>query len=111
RQLARAENFQTFVQLFDHSLRQQVVGSEGIAFQLLDPAQIEDGVLLLKDIRKTALGQAAMQRHLAAFKSALLAESSAGPLSLAAAGGGLAVARAHAAPDALAHVLLPGGRS
>jgi hypothetical protein len=82
---------------------------EHVAFQLFQLAQVDDGELLLEDVGETALGQAAMQRHLAAFETALLAETGAGALAFGAARGGLAVSRAHAAADALARLLSGGG--
>src|ERR1017187_3072115 len=109
RQLAGSQDLQPLVEFLDDAVLEEVVGCERVPVQFLQSVQINDCVLLLKDIRKTALGQAAVQRHLAALEAALLAEAGAGPLSLAAAGGGLAVARSHTAPDTLAHVLLPGG--
>jgi hypothetical protein len=67
--------------------------------------------LRLEDIGEAALGEAAVERHLAALKSAFLAESRAGVLSLAAARGGLSVAGTHAPPNAFAAFLLAGRRS
>ena len=60
----------------------QAVGGERIAFHLFQSPQVHDGELLLENIGKPALRQAAMQRHLAALKAALLAEAGAGALAL-----------------------------
>src|SRR5262249_22093050 len=66
----------------------------------LDAAEIHLVELLGEDVVEAALGQAAMQRHLAALE-ALDAHARARRLALAAAAAGLARARADAAPDAV----------
>src|SRR5208283_4974441 len=104
------EHFQPFAQLLDYSERHQAVNGKGIAFQLLQFSQVDDGPLLLENVGKPAFGQAAVQGHLAAFEPALLAEAGAGMLALGAARRSLAVSRAHAAANALAAFLLSGGR-
>src|SRR5438105_3526460 len=63
--------------------------------------EIHDGVLLAEDIGEAALGDAAMQRHLPAFKAAHHARAGARTLAFVAAGGSLAHAAAHAASYAL----------
>src|SRR6266496_247107 len=62
--------------------------------------QVHDVVFLAKDVGKTAFGQAAMQRHLAAFKAAHHARTASRPLAFVAAGRSLAHARAHSASNA-----------
>src|SRR5262249_24926255 len=76
-QYPRAQDLETVVQLVDHSRRQQAIGIKRVAFQLLEAPQIDDGELLLENVGKSALGKPAMQGHLAAFKSAFLAETGA----------------------------------
>src|SRR5438128_7415484 len=71
--------------------------------RLLDPVEIDLGELDAEDVVETALGQTAMQRHLAAFK-ALDADARTRGLALAAAARGLALAGTDAAADA--HALL-----
>src|SRR5271157_2373045 len=110
RQLPGAEDLETITQLLDDAQLEQAVGVERIAFQLLQLPEVDNGVMLLEDVRESALGQPAVQRHLAALETALLAEPRAGALSLRAARGRLAMSRAHAAADALARLLLSGGR-
>src|SRR4051794_29430480 len=99
RQHASAEHLHAIVHLVDQPRRKHTIDGKRVAVQLLQPAQIDDRKVLLENVLEPALRQAAVQRHLAAFKAALLAESGARVLALAAARRGLSVARAHAAPD------------
>src|SRR5579862_8880802 len=62
--------------------------------------QIHDVVFHAEDVRESALRHAAMQRHLAAFKTAHHARTTARALALMSAGGSLTHAGTHAAPDA-----------
>ena len=65
--------------------------------------EVHDGVLrLAAEGQEAALGQAAVERHLAALEAAALAAARAGPLALVALGRRLAVAGAGPAADALA---------
>ena len=64
---------------------------------------------VVRGLGLTKLNQV-VERHLAALETALLAEAGAGVLTLAAAGGRLAVPGSHATPHALLHVFLPGRR-
>ena len=66
-------------------------------------------ILLLENIGEAALRQTAVQRHLAAFKSAHDAVAGNGARAFVSARRGLAPAGTHAAADALFPVLLPGG--
>src|ERR1700733_12341629 len=70
--------------------------------QLRQPLQADDVEFLAEDVGKAALGHAAVQWHLAAFKAADQAHAGARTLALVSAGGRLAHAGAHAAPYALA---------
>src|SRR6266849_7476646 len=63
--------------------------------------QVHDVEFLAENVGKSALGPAAMQGHLAAFKAAHHARAAARTLAFVSAGGGLAHARAHAAADTL----------
>src|SRR5688500_9224274 len=59
---------------------------------------------LLEDVRKAALGQAAMKRHLAAFETDLARVTRAGLLSLLTAAGGFSQTRSGPAADAFLFV-------
>src|SRR5262249_13430526 len=71
--------------------------------RLVEVADVDNVVLLVPGtVAETALGDAAEELHLAAFKERRrLLGTSAGPLALGAARGCLAVAGADAAPNAL----------
>ena len=71
---------------------------------LLQGAQIDLGILQAERLPEAALGQAAMQRHLAAFE-ALHGDAAARLLALDAPAGGLALAGADAAADAHARLV------
>src|ERR1019366_9213287 len=73
RQLPGAQDLETVTQLLDDAQLEQAVGVERIAFQLLQLPEVDNSVLLLEDVRESALGQPAVNRHLAAFETALLA--------------------------------------
>src|SRR5215469_11132644 len=98
---------------FHRNAAGQLPGPEDLqsgARLLVEPAQVHDGEMLLENIGEAALRQATVQRHLAAFKTTLLAETRSGVLALGAARRRFPVSRAHAAPDALAFLPLPGRR-
>src|ERR1700676_454808 len=84
----------------------QYLGSDGVAMKLLahlhQPLQAHDVEFLTKDISEAALRHAAMQRHLAAFKSPNHARAGARTLPFVSTGRSLPHAGAHATPDALA---------
>ena len=63
--------------------------------------EVHHRVLVLEDVGEAALRHPADERHLAAFEAGPAAVAGAGLLALLAAAGGLAVARARAAADAL----------
>src|SRR5271170_1652866 len=65
------------------------------------PFQIHDVEFFAEDVGETALGHAAMERHLAAFKATHHARTAARTLAFVSAGGGFAHAGTHAAADAL----------
>ena len=79
---------------------------EGVAFEFVQPVQIDDGVFLAEDVGEAALRQAAVHRHLAAFKSAHLRVTRNRPCALVAAPGRLAAAAAHTAADPLLRPIL-----
>src|SRR5262249_18381206 len=81
-QLAGSEHLEAVARLANDAEFYQSVGCERIAFELLQPSQIDDCELLLENVGEPALGQAAMERHLAALKSAHALETCAGVLSL-----------------------------
>src|ERR1700740_2038352 len=66
------------------------------------PLEADDIKFLAEDVGEAALRHAAVQRHLAAFKTADHARTGARTLALVSASGRLAHAGAHAAPYALA---------
>ena len=65
------------------------------------PFQAHDIEFLAENVGEAALGHAAVQRHLAAFKAAHHARTAARALAFVAAGGSLAHAGTHAAAHAL----------
>src|SRR5579872_2118804 len=103
-QLAIAQHLDLIVLAHQPLLYQQCRRDRALP-QLHQPFQVQDGVFHAENIGEAALGQAAVQGHLAAFKAAHHARSGAGPLSLMSARGGLA----HAAAHAPAHALAVGG--
>src|SRR4029079_4857320 len=66
-----------------------------------DRVEIDDRVLDAKQVVKAALRHAAVERHLAAFETALVLEARSRLCALVPAAGRLAVAGALAAPDPL----------
>src|SRR5258706_15601664 len=104
-ELAVAEHLDAVVPTLDQtSLTKFGLINRGAVVEALEVGEVHDRVDLLEDVGKSALGQAAMQRHLSAFESAHAREAAAGLLSLFTASGGLAVARTWAAADALLRV-------
>src|SRR6201999_900524 len=97
RQLASGQHLEAILHFVDDARGNQRIGIERIAFQLIQGSQVDDRKLLLENVVEAALGQAAVQRHLAAFETALLAETRAGMLALVAARAGFSVPRTHAA--------------
>ena len=85
----------------DHArLAQQFRRNRGFA-QRRQLFQIHDAIFLAENVGEAAFRHAAVQRHLAAFKTAHHARTAARTLAFVAAGGSLAHARAHAAAHAL----------
>src|SRR6202030_4857478 len=100
-----AENLYWMLGL-DHPRLAQDFGRDRRGVQLgaqrRQPLQAHDVEFLAEDVGKTALRHAAMQRHLAAFKTANHARASARTLPFVSTGRRLAHAGTHAAPHALA---------
>src|SRR5438034_1164891 len=107
-QLARGEHLHAISQLPHSSQLHQSIGIERIALERVEPSQIDDGILLLENVGESALGQTAVQRHLAAFESAHDAVAGDRARALAPAAAGLAQPRAHAAAHALLRMPLSG---
>src|SRR5579863_7823748 len=76
-----------------------------------DAVQVDDRVLGPKDIGESALGQAPVERHLAAFKAAHYVRAGTRTLALVAAGRSLAHAGTHTAADTLALRICLAGRA
>src|SRR5205085_4300160 len=93
-QISRSEHFQSGPQLLDDTQLQQTAGVESIAFQSFQAPDIYDSVFLVEDIFESALGQTAMQWHLAAFETTHHAVAGDGLGSLCAAAGILPTASA-----------------
>src|SRR5712691_2937882 len=85
----------------DHARLAQDFGSNRSLAQRYKLFQVHDVVFLAEDVSKAALRQTAVQRHLAAFKSAHHARTAAGALALVSTGRGLAHAGTHTAANAL----------
>src|SRR5580693_9228554 len=64
------EDLETVAELIDNAALDQAVHGERVAFQFFQILEVDDRILLLEDIGKSALRQTAVQRHLAAFESA-----------------------------------------
>src|SRR6266851_5671498 len=100
-QLAIAENFYAIAAAANESVRAQQFRRNGFAGRKnVQFFQVQDRIFDAERVVKAALGHAAMQRHLAAFKSAAARIAAAGFLSLIAGTGSLAELGAHAAADA-----------
>src|SRR5882724_7681727 len=69
-QLTRPEHFQAIAQFSHFAQLRQTIGIERVASQNVQPSQIDDGILFLENVGEAALGQPAVQRHLATFESA-----------------------------------------
>src|SRR6266436_5480483 len=105
-QLPRPEHFQAIAQFSHLAQLRQAVGIEGVAFQNVQPPQIDDGILFLENVGEAALGQPAVQRHLATFESAHDAVTGNRARALVPSARGLANPRSHAPAHALFGMLL-----
>src|SRR5699024_1823362 len=91
--LTVAKNLVAILALAEDALVQQRLGGNGIAvLESVQSAEVDDLQRLSKDVVEAALGDAAGQRHLAAFKTGADAAAAAGLLALVAAASGLTVA-------------------
>ena len=96
-QLAAAQNLVAVAALGEDTLLQQRVDRDSIAvLELIQGAEIHDLQGLCEDVVEAALGDAAGQRHLAAFKANTDLAAGAGLLALVTAAAGLSVAGAGA---------------
>src|SRR5256885_16798119 len=85
----------------NHARFAQHLGSDVRLTEGSQPFEADDVVFLAENIREATLGHAAMQWHLAAFKSAHHARSAARALAFVPSGRRLAHPRTHATPHAL----------
>src|SRR5579864_6201727 len=100
-QLAIAQNLDRIRYSADEAVRAQQIRRHGLARgEHVEFLEVDDGIADAKRIVKAALRNAAMQRHLSAFKTPAARIAAPGFLSLVAGAGGLAELRAHAAADA-----------
>src|SRR5262249_21363347 len=109
-QLPAAQNLQPILQLMDYAEFEQILRSEAIAFQSLQRPDVHHRELLAEDVGESTFWQTAMQRHLAAFKSAHSRITGNRLGALGSAAGILAASGTHALADALFLVLLSRGR-
>src|SRR5579859_3910954 len=99
-QLAIAQNLDRIRGAADEAVRAQQIRRHRFARgEHIEFLEVDDGVADAKRIVKAALRNAAMQRHLSAFKTAAARIAAAGFLSLVAGAGGPAEFRADAAAD------------
>src|SRR5579871_1410213 len=101
RKLAVTQDLHRVLGLDYTGLAQNIGIDRGLS-QFDQTLQAYDVVFLAEDVGETALRHAAMQRHLAAFKSADHARAAARTLPFVAASRSLAHARPHTAPYAFA---------
>src|SRR6202045_4330312 len=100
-QLAIAQNLYAIAAAANESVRAQQLRRYGFAGRKnVQFVQVQDGILDAEQVMKAALGHAAMQRHLAAFKSAAARIAATGLLSFVTGTGSLAELRAYAAAHA-----------
>src|SRR5262245_12552877 len=109
-QLTRAENLQAVSYFPNFAQLYQPVGTERIAVEDVQSSQVNDGILLLENVGEPALGEAAVQRHLATFEPAHHAVARNRPRAFVPAPGRLAAPRSHAAADAPFGMLLSSRR-
>src|SRR5437588_66645 len=100
REISITQYFDQIV-LADEAARNQHLDRDLRLPQLQQTAQVDHRVLSTEDVREATLRDAAVQRHLAAFKTAHLARARTRKLSFMSTGRCLAVPRTHSAPNAL----------
>src|ERR1700722_15631442 len=110
-EVAGAEHFESGAQFLNHTELEQPPRIERVAFQLLQPAHIHGGILVAENVGKPALGQTAMERHLAALETAHDAVAGNGSRALCPSAGILAASGSHALSDALLLLFLPARRA
>src|SRR5580704_18371385 len=100
-QLAIAQNLDGIGRAADESVRAKQIRRHRLSRgEHVEFLKVDNGIADAKRIVEAALWNAAMQRHLAAFKTPAARIAAAGFLPLVASPGGLAELRAHAAADA-----------
>ncbi len=99
--------FRPPLSFFTHAKLFERIEVEAIAFEFIQPVQIDDGIFLAEDVGESALRQAAVHRHLAAFKAAHLRVTGNRLRPLVAAPGRFAAAASHTATDPLLRPILP----
>src|ERR1700751_641080 len=100
-QLAVPQNLQQLIATLQQTLGLERLQRQFLLIQFPQPIQIQHRVFSPENVRKPALRQPALQRHLAAFKSTHQARARTRSLSLVPTRRRLAVARTHSAPNAL----------
>src|SRR5690606_33419637 len=101
RERSRAENLRAARELRNHARRLQREQVDLGGFEPFEIGQAHLGDVVARHRREAALGQSALQRHLAAFEAQLVEAARTRLLTLVAATGGLAQPRADSATDAL----------
>src|SRR5256885_16678679 len=100
-ELTIAENFHALELAANEAVGAEEVGGHRFSSrENVERFQIEHGVFLAERIVETALGHAAVQRHLAAFKSATARIAAAGLLAFVAGASGFAALGSHAPANA-----------
>src|SRR5262249_54569990 len=94
-QLARAQDLEAVLQLVNHAQVKQSLRIKAGAFEFVERRHIHDRVFLAEDILESAFRQTAMERHLAAFKTAHARITRDRLRTLGAAAGELAAAGTH----------------
>jgi hypothetical protein len=111
RDLAGSQNLQTTFQLLDDSEFLQPVHVELVALEPFERREINHHKFLAENVGKAALGQTAMQRHLAAFEATHQAVAADRTGALGASTRILSAAGTHALADAALFLDLPLRRS
>src|SRR4051812_49268204 len=106
-QIAAAQHLEPVLELFDNAASEERLRREAVSFEMLERADIDDGVLFPENIGEATLRQAAVQRHLATLEAAQFAIAGDGLGTLGAAAGVLTPSASHTLADSLPLLLLP----
>jgi hypothetical protein len=98
RQRSRAENFEAVTHFIDDAELDQAIGGKGIAFELIQPSEVDDREMLLENIVNPRLGRRRCSGIWPPNPRFARSPSRALPLWPR---GSLSVPGAHTAPDAL----------